>query len=292
MYRQNFKTSDGNGFQRDPGENLSAVQRTDRGSTESSPIVHATQLDIANFKRWASQKYKPRTVQLNLIQLSVFFKWLVSLNEIPDNPCEHISPVTVQQEAPKWLERNDQNMLIRAVRKYGDQRELSIITLLLHTGIRVQELCNLRLGDIYLSDRKGHIVIQNGKGGKYREVPLNLDARKAIEDWHKVRKGGVVNSETEMVFLFHTQRSFQMTTRAVQFIFQKYSRLTGFTVTPHVLRHTFGHELAVRKVPLDVISRLMGHMKRDGSPNLDMVTRYTIPGKGDLERAVEGLSWR
>jgi integrase/recombinase XerC/integrase/recombinase XerD len=285
MYRQNFKTSGGNGFQRNSGESPSTIQG-------SSPIIHATQLDIANFKRWASQNYKPRTVQLNLIQLSVFFKWLVGLGEIPDNPCQHISPVTVQQEAPKWLERNEQNMLIRVVRKHGDQRELSIITLLLHTGIRVQELCNLRLGDVYLSDRKGHIVIQSGKGGKYREVPLNFDARKTIEDWHKVRKGGLVNSETDMVFLFHTQRSEQMTTRAVQFIFQKYSRITGLTVTPHVLRHTFGHELAVRKIPLDVIARLMGHMKRDGSPNLDMVTRYTIPGNGDLERAVEELAWK
>lgn len=263
-----------------------------RQNFKTSIIVHATQLDIANFKRWASQNYKPRTVQLNLIQLSVFFKWLVSLGEIPDNPCEHISPVTVQQEAPKWLERNEQNMLIRAVRKHGDQRELSIIILLLHTGIRVQELCNLRLKDVYLSDRKGHIVIQNGKGGKYREVPLNLDARKAIVDWFEVRKGDQVNSESYMAYLFDTQRSDNMTTRAVQFICQKYSRLTGFTVTPHVLRHTFGHELAVRKVPLDVIARLMGHMKRDGSPNLDMVKRYTIPGNGDLERAVEELSWR
>ncbi len=81
-----------------------------------------------------------------------------------------------------------------------------------------------------------------------------------------------------------------MTTRAVQFIFQKYTSLTGLQVTPHILRHTFGHELTVRKVPLDVIARLMGHMKRDGSPNLAMVTRYTQPGKEDLRKAVEELS--
>lgn len=273
-YSQNFKTLGRDGLQH-----------------KASPIVHATQLDIANFKRWASQHYKPRTVQLNLIQLSVFFKWLVSLGEIPDNPCQHISPVTVQQEAPKWLERNEQNMLIRAVRKYGDQRELTIITLLLHTGIRVQELCNLRIYDCYVWERKGKIVVRNGKGGKYREIPLNLDARKAIEDWLKVKKVNLLSPETNEDFLFHTQRSEQMTPRAVQFIFQKYSRLTGLQVTPHILRHSFGHELAVRKVPLDVIARLMGHMKRDGSPNLAMVTMYTMPGNSDLERAVDELSW-
>jgi site-specific recombinase XerD len=100
---QFLKTSNTNAFQQQP----------------SSPILHATQLDIANFKRWASQHYKPRTVQLNLIQLSVFFKRLVSLGEIPDNPCDNVAPVTVQQESPKWLERNEQNALIRAVRKYG-----------------------------------------------------------------------------------------------------------------------------------------------------------------------------
>jgi integrase/recombinase XerC/integrase/recombinase XerD len=82
-----------------------------------------------------------------------------------------------------------------------------------------------------------------------------------------------------------------MTSRTVQFIFQKYSRLTGIQVTPHVLRHSFGHELADRKVPLDVIARLMGHMKRDGSPNLVMVTRYTMLGNDDLERSVDELSW-
>lgn len=278
---QFLKTSHTNSSQRDliEGDTLSL-------------ILHATQLDIANFKRWASQHYKPRTVQLNLIQLSVFFKWLVRLGEIPDNPCDNVDPVTVQQESPKWLERNEQNNLIRALRKYGDQRELSILTLLLHTGIRVQELCNLRIYDCYVREKKGQIVIQSGKGGKYLVVPLNLDARKAIQDYlQSTEEEGIDRQMNGAAFLFTTQRSEQMTTRAVQFIFQKYSRLTGIHVTPHVLRHTFGHELAVRKIPLDVIARLMGHMKRDGSPNLAMVTRYTMPGNGDLERAVEELSW-
>jgi integrase/recombinase XerC/integrase/recombinase XerD len=269
---------------------------SNRGSSERCPdtITHATQLDIANFKRWASQNYKPRTVQLNLIHLSVFFKYLVRQGIIPDNPCQNVAPVTVQQDAPKWLERNDQNSLIRAVRKYGDIRELSIITLLLHTGLRVSELCDLRIMDISLQDRKGQLTVQSGKGGKYREVPLNLDARKAIEDYRKsiVDVEGKDLQMNGEAYLFRTQRSDQMTTRAVQHILTKYAKLTGLDVTPHVLRHTFGHELAVRKVPLDVIARLMGHMKRDGSPKLDMVIRYTIPGNGDLERAVEELSWR
>jgi len=203
----------------------------------------------------------------------------------PDNPCANVDNVTVQQEVPKWLSRNEQNALIRAVRKHGNLRELTIITLLLHTGLRVQELCDIRIIDVELSDRKGKIIVQNGKGGKYREVPLKLDARKSLEDYLKERK-------TDSLYLFTTQRSPKMTARAVQYMLEKYQKLTGIDVTPHTLRHSFGHELAVRKIPLDVIARLMGHMKNDGTSRLMMAIRYTMPGEDDLARAVEELSWR
>ena len=254
------------------------------GTGVSQEGQNATQLDIANFKKWATKIYKPRTISLNLIHLSVYFRWLVVRGIIPDNPCDHVDNVTVTQEAPKWLNRNEQNALIRAVRKYGNLRELTIITVLLHTGLRVQELCDLRLKDVEISDRKGAFTVQSGKGGKYREVPLNLDAREAVLDYLKERNSG---SE----YLFITQRSPRMTTRAVQFILEKYSKLTGIEVTPHILRHSFCHELAVRKVPLDIIARLAGHSKKDGTPNLTMVTRYTMPNGDDLARAVEELSW-
>lgn len=72
----------------------------------------------------------------------------------------------------------------------------------------------------------------------------------------------------------------------------KYRKLTGIDVTPHTLRHSFGHELSVGRIPLDVIARLMGHTKKDGTSNLSMVVRYTMPGEEDLARAVEELSWR
>ena len=254
------------------------------GDGGSSCWKESTQLDIANFKKWVSSCLKPRTVSLNLIHLSVFFRWLVEQGLIPDNPCAHVDNVTVQQEAPKWLNRNEQNALIRAVRRHGDLRELTIVTVLLHTGLRVQELCDLRLKDVEIGEKKGKVIVQSGKGCKYREVPLNLDARKAITEYLGQREG-------ESEYLFTTQRSPKMTSRAVQFTLQKYAKLIGIDVTPHILRHTFCHELAVRKVPFDVIAKLTGHMKKDGTPNLAMVTRYTLPNGDDLARAVEELSW-
>ena len=83
-----------------------------------------------------------------------------------------------------------------------------------------------------------------------------------------------------------------MSTRAVQHIMAKYRKLTGIThLTVHSTRHTFGHELVVRKVPLDVVARLLGHCKNDGTPNIQQTLIYTQPGEDDLQRAVEELSW-
>lgn len=54
------------------------------------------------------------------------------------------------------------------------------MVILLNTGVRVQELYSLQWNDVTLSDRKGRIIIKSGKGNKYREVPLNKDAREAF----------------------------------------------------------------------------------------------------------------
>ncbi|WP_170292162.1 tyrosine-type recombinase/integrase [Heliobacterium mobile] len=245
----------------------------------------ATQLDVANFKRFAAQNFKPNTVALTLTHLNVIFRWLVDNGHVPDQPVEKIDRFTVPQSSPKWLNRNEQNALVRAVRQHGNIRELAMVTLMLHTGVRVQELCDIRLKDISLSDRKGTMVIPNGKHSKYREIPLNVDCRRILQRYLETRK-------TSSNHLFYSQRSGKMSPRGVSFLIAKYAKLTGIDhLTCHTLRHSFGHELAVRKIPLDVIARLMGHMKKDGSPNLAMTSRYTMPGEEDLVRAVEELSW-
>ncbi|QGG46379.1 tyrosine-type recombinase/integrase [Heliorestis convoluta] len=244
-----------------------------------------TQLDIANFKRYLTNKYKPSTTSITLTQLRVIFQFYVNKGIIPDNPATYVDNVPVTISSPKWLNRNEQNSLIREVRKNSNLREITIITLLLHTGLRVEEAVELKLTDIRLTDRKGMIFVRKGKGGKYREIPLNKDARQALQRYLEEHK-------PKGLYLIDTQRSDKTTTRAIQHIVEKYRKKTEIDhLTCHSLRHTFGHELAQRKIPLDVIARLMGHTKSDGTPNLTMTSRYTQPGEEDLTKAVEELNW-
>lgn len=247
-------------------------------------VRQATQMDVANFKRIATLKWKPNTVRQTLTQLRAFLDFLLERSEIIDNPCKHVDPVIVGTLAPKWLNSQEQNQLIRFVRKFGDLREYTIITMLLHTGLRVQELCDLRMNDIELTERKGKLIVRKGKWNRYREVPLNVDCRRILTQYIEEHK------PTE--FLFDSQRSDALSTRGLQHIFTKYQQLTGINdLTAHTLRHTFCHELVGRKVPLDVVARLAGHMKKDGSPNIQQTLVYTSPSAEDLARAVEELSW-
>lgn len=250
--------------------------------TPQAGLGLTTQLDIKNFKTWVTNNLKPNTVRQTLTHLKAYFNYLVRLGEIPDNPVEHIESVTAVKIAPKWLDRNEQNALIRTVRGHGDLRELAIITTLMHTGLRVQELCDLTPQDIEIGERKGKIIVRKGKWNRYREVPLNKDVRRILKQYMDEHNGE----------LFNTQRSERMSTRAVQHIIAKYRRMTGIThLTAHSLRHTFCHELVVRKIPLDVVARLAGHCKADGTPNIQQTLVYTQPGEDDLQSAVEELSW-
>ncbi|MBC9786557.1 tyrosine-type recombinase/integrase [Heliobacterium chlorum] len=79
----------------------------------------------------------------------------------------------------------------------------------------------VRISDTQITDRKGQITVRNGKGGKYREIPLNNDVRKVLA-LYLAEYPRLAND-----YLFFTNRSPKMTTRAAQVIVEKYKELTG-----------------------------------------------------------------
>jgi integrase/recombinase XerD len=164
------------------------------------------------------------------------------------------------------------------VEQSSNKRDLAILQLLRHTGIRVGELTALRLGDVTLSERKGQLVVRSGKGSKYRVVPLNADARKALNDYLAVRPKSTSD------FLFLGRRSDGLSERSVEKIVLKYAQQAGLEdVSPHTLRHTFGKSALDAGVDLVTVSRLMGHER------LETTAIYTTPSPQDLERAVARL---
>lgn len=254
-------------------------------------VSEATQKDIANFKRHMVDEGKsPNTQRQTLSHLKAFFRYLEEGGEVLDNPVDRIEAVKIAKTAPKWLDGKQQNELDRKVRKFGNVRELAIVKLMLHAGLRVQELCDLRRNDIVISDRKGVVTVRDGKHGKFREVPLNKDLRQVLSAYMGEYEG--VGSDPLFKSTSNNSKGKAMSTRAIQQLIERYRDLTKIeTLTCHSLRHSFGHDLVAGGVPLNQVAILLGHVKSNGLPNIEMTLIYTQPSQDDLQSAVERLSW-
>src|SRR5439155_12582863 len=102
-------------------------------------------------------------------------------------PTEGVKGVPASPRTPKSLAKRDLDRLLRAAEKDGNKRNSAILLTLRHAGLRVGELCSLRVGDLTISERKGHVTVRSGKGDKDRTVPLNNDVRQALSAYLAVR---------------------------------------------------------------------------------------------------------
>lgn len=141
-------------------------------------------------------KASPATINRRLAALRAYVNWALNEGFIEYDPISAIKSVEEQPVAPKWLTRQEQARVTREVEnalnaartgaaKRQAIRDQAIVTLLLHTGLRVGELISLELRDVKLSERKGEVRVRSGKGLKARTVPLNKPAREALRKWWK-----------------------------------------------------------------------------------------------------------
>lgn len=160
------------------------------GSTvEAFAAPAVTPTDIRDYKSHLLnvENRKPATVNRRLAALRKFFQWAKAEGRVQDVPTEATRGVKSEGTAPKWLDKREVDRLIRAAQKEGKKRDIAILEVLRHTGIRVGELSALRQSDIEISERRGTLTVRSGKGSKYRQIPLNNDARKALSAYLEVR---------------------------------------------------------------------------------------------------------
>jgi len=234
------------------------------------------------YKEELKQKYKPSTINNKLGHIKAFLEWCKDNGLIGYNPGLKIKPVK-NEIVPKWLTQAQVQTILKATQEeiatrqgLGEYWNISIrghaiVVFLLNTGLRVSELCDLKLSDV----SNGVIVVRWGKGAKRREVPMNEQAKIALDAWLKVRY-----PRTDYIF---TSRNDRISRQVIFWHLTELGKVLGFKITPHLLRHTFGKSLADKKIPLDQIAKLMGHS------NVNTTAIYTMPSLDDLRRVVEQL---
>lgn len=260
---------------------LKKFSRWYEGTTGSGVEISAIgSLDIAEFKRYLlNMNQSPATINRALAALSSFFSWAVNNGLAESNPVANVKMVRQVQLAPRSLTRLDLLALMRSVTASGKKRDIALVSLLFHAGLRVSEVCGLDLSDVMIRERSGWVTVRFGKGGRVRQVPLNATTRRALLDWLEERG----NKEGP---LFFSQKGGGLKRRAVERIVEKYARRAGLAgVSPHTLRHTFCRKLLEEGVSLNEVALLAGHT------SLNTTARYTVPRESDLEKSVDKLSW-
>jgi integrase/recombinase XerD len=122
---------------------------------------------------------KPATINRYLVSLKRYFAWAIEHDLIRRNPAQVVKLTAQESSPPHHLTDQEEEALIAAVETSGNLRDYTLIILLLHTGLRIGEACNLKQEHITLRARSGRLQIW-GKRNKYREVPLNVTARSTL----------------------------------------------------------------------------------------------------------------
>jgi site-specific recombinase XerD len=196
------------------------------------------------------------TINRRLAAIRSFYHFLaVESDEAPKNPVipkRHF--IRIGQRLPRDLQDDDVERLFAVIRS---PRDRAMFLLMLRCGLRVGEIHQLSMNDLYLYPILGSLprLRVHGKGSRERIVYLSKQAQTGLEHWLEVRP--VVADQA--VFLNRFGR--RIAINGIQERIAHYCRSAGLWVTCHQLRHTFGRHLTEARVPLTSIQRLLGHAR-------------------------------
>ena len=204
---------------------------------------------------FSNLKLKSSSISRKISSIREFYKFLISEKIISENPAKYLELPKKQKVLPKFLTKEEIDLLISNSADIKTSLRLqTMIELLYASGLRVSELCEMPLKSIM----KNKILI-HGKGSKERIVPIHDKAQKVLEKWIKVSKEKFPNSK----YLFPSSGSSGHITRDAFFkLLKKCALLSGIDpirVSPHVLRHSFASHLLSGGANLRVIQTMLGH---------------------------------
>lgn len=231
-----------------------------------------TKADIINFiHHLASENVKVVARARKLSALKTLIKYLHDENKISSNVAEDIRHPKINKRIPQYLTLDESIKLLKSTEENEDneERNLCILTLFLHTGIRLSELIAIDLDDI-----KDNSIIIKGKGNKQRMVPINKACIKALDEYIIVRNQLVLKKEKVMKSedkkaLFLSKRACRISRRTVQYIVENclmQCDLDNKKYSTHKLRHTAATLLhKYGKVDIMTLKELLGHISVSSS---------------------------
>ena len=230
----------------------------DFNQINDTPINCKTET-IKNYLRKNLSDKKSRSQARSISALKSFFNYLVFEGLIKESPVSNIESPKIETKLPEVLTEDEVSQLIESIdlsHSFG-QRNRTIIEVLYGTGIRVSELVNLKLSNIFF---KENILKITGKGNKERFVPLGKVASTEIKKYKESRDRLKIDDKfSDILFLNKYGRCL---TRSMIFkIISDASKSISSEkkISPHTLRHSFATHLLKNGADLRTIQLILGH---------------------------------
>ena len=216
--------------------------------------------DLDNFSASLhDQRITPRSQARILSGVRSFFKFLLLDGFIDADPTELLVSPHVRNALPDVLSTVEVDRLEASIdlSKWEGQRNRAIIEVLFSCGLRVSELVNLKLSNLYVEEK---FVRVTGKGDKERLVPISSRALDELNAWFADRNAMRIKpGEEDYVFL--NRRGAHLTRTMILIMIKRQAVAAGITktISPHTLRHSFATALLEGGADLIAIQAMMGH---------------------------------
>lgn len=216
--------------------------------------------DLDNFSASLhDQRITPRSQARILSGVRSFFKFLLLDGFIDADPTELLVSPHVRNALPDVLSTAEVDRLEASIdlSKWEGQRNRAIIEVLFSCGLRVSELVNLKLSNLYVEEK---FVRVTGKGDKERLVPISSRALDELNAWFADRNAMRIKPGEED-YAFLNRRGAHLTRTMILIMIKRQAVAAGITktISPHTLRHSFATALLEGGADLIAIQAMMGH---------------------------------
>lgn len=215
---------------------------------------------IQQFIYDASKTINPRSQARLISGLRSFFDYLVFEDYRKDNPIDLIESPNITRKLPDTLEKEEIDALISAIDLSHAQgeRNKTIIETIYSCGLRVSELINLQLSDLFFDE--GYIQVL-GKGNKYRFVPIHISTIQRLTFYINEIRSKITPKKEDEDTVFLNRRGNRLTRQMIFIILKELAQKTNLkkSIGPHTLRHSFATYLLKNGADLRVIQQLLGH---------------------------------
>jgi integrase/recombinase XerD len=217
--------------------------------------------DLRQFIAWVNELGMLPSSQARVLSgVKSFYKYLLIEDIIKNDPAELLESPKKQRKLPVTLSYQDIEKLIAAIdlSKPEGPRNKAIIEVLYSCGLRVSELTELKLSNLYLDIE---FIKVFGKGSKERLVPIGNEAINALKIWIEQVRVHIPIKKGEEDIVFLNRRGSGLSRVYVFLLIKQLAELAGIkkTISPHTLRHSFATHLVEGGADLRAVQEMLGH---------------------------------